>query len=63
MVVEKKIKDYINTQEQKVISFEEIEVESLLIKDILDESNYEKKINQSLSKKIKKIDTWILYFF
>jgi long-chain acyl-CoA synthetase len=46
----KKIKDYINTQEQKVISFEEIEVESLLIKDILDETNYEKKINQSLKR-------------
>ena len=46
----KKIKDYINTQEQKVISFEEIEVESLLIKDILDETNYEKEINQSLKR-------------
>jgi len=46
----KKIKDYINPQEQKIISFEEIEVESLLIKDILDETNYEKKINQSLKR-------------
>ena len=46
----KKIKDYINIQEQKVISFEEIEVESLLIKDILDETNYEKKINQNLKR-------------
>ena len=46
----KKIKDYINVQEQKVISFEEIETESLLIKDILDEINYEKQINQSLKR-------------
>jgi long-chain acyl-CoA synthetase len=46
----KKIKDYINTQEQKIISFEEIEAESLLIKDILDKTNYEKKINQSLKR-------------
>jgi long-chain acyl-CoA synthetase len=46
----KKIKDYINPQEQKVISFEEVEIESLLIKDILDETNYEKKINQSLKR-------------
>jgi long-chain acyl-CoA synthetase len=46
----KKIKDYINTQEQKVISFEEIEIESLLIKDILDRTNYEKKINQNLKR-------------
>ena len=46
----KKIKDYINTQEQQIISFEEIEVESLLIKDILDKTNYEKKINQSLKR-------------
>ena len=46
----KKIKDYINVQEQKVISFEEIDAESLLIKDILNETNYEKKINQSLKR-------------
>jgi len=46
----KKIKDYIINQEQKIISFEEIEEESLLIKDILDEANYEKKINQSLKR-------------
>jgi long-chain acyl-CoA synthetase len=45
-----KIKKYINTKEQKIISFEEIEAESLLIKDILDETNYEKKINQSLKR-------------
>ena len=46
----KKIKNYINIQEQKVISFEEIEVESLLIKEILNETNYEKKINKSLKR-------------
>ena len=46
----KKIKNYINIQEQKIISFEEIEVDSLLIKNILDESNYEKKINQNLKR-------------
>ncbi|MDB3857799.1 long-chain fatty acid--CoA ligase [Pelagibacteraceae bacterium] len=46
----KKIKDYINIQEQQIISFEEIEAESLLIKDILDKDNYEKKINQSLKR-------------
>ena len=46
----KKIKDYINVQEQKIISFEEIEAESLLIKDILDETNYEKKTNHILKR-------------
>jgi long-chain acyl-CoA synthetase len=46
----KKIKDYINTQTQKIISFEEIEGKSLLIKDILSENNYERKINQSLKR-------------
>ena len=46
----KKIKDYVNPQEQKVISFEEIEEESLLIKDILNETNYKKKINKNLKR-------------
>ena len=46
----KKIKNYINPQTQKIISFEEIETESLLIKDILDENNYEKKIHQNLKR-------------
>jgi len=46
----KKIKNYINIQEQKVISFEKIEAGSLRIKDILDESDYEKKINQNLKR-------------
>ena len=48
----KKIKDHINTREQKIISFEAIDAESLLIKDILDETNYEKMINQSLKRKM-----------
>ena len=46
----KKIKNYINTKIQKIISFEEIQAESLLIKDILNEKNYEKKINQNLKR-------------
>ena len=46
----KKIKNYINTQEQKVISFEEIQAESLLIEDILNENDYEKRINQNLKR-------------
>ena len=46
----KKIKNYINPQIQKIISFEVIETESLLIKDILDENNYEKKIHQNLKR-------------
>ena len=46
----KKIKDYIDPQIQKIISFEEIEEKSLLINDILNETNYEKKINQSLKR-------------
>jgi long-chain acyl-CoA synthetase len=46
----KKIEDYINIQEQKIISFEEIEAESFLIKDILDDANYEKNVNQSLKR-------------
>ena len=46
----KKIKDYINPQIQKIISFEEIEAKSLLIKNILDESDYEEKINKNLKR-------------
>ena len=46
----KKIKNYINPQVQEIISFEEIETESLLIKDILNEKNYEKKINKGLKR-------------
>jgi long-chain acyl-CoA synthetase len=46
----KKIKEYYNPQSQKIISFEKIEEESLLIKDILDETDYKKKINQDLKR-------------
>ena len=46
----KKIKNYINLQTQKIISFESVEAESLLVKDILNEKNYEKKINKSLKR-------------
>jgi long-chain acyl-CoA synthetase len=46
----KKIKKYIDLDKQKIISFEEIEVESLLIKNILNEENYEKEINKKLKR-------------
>ena len=46
----KKIKKYINLDKQKIISFEEIETESLLIQDILNEDNYEKEINENLKR-------------
>jgi long-chain acyl-CoA synthetase len=46
----KKIEKYINPQIQKIISFEAIKIESLLIKDILDEINFETKINKNLKR-------------
>jgi long-chain acyl-CoA synthetase len=46
----KKIKKYINLDKQKIISFEEIETESLVIQDILNEDNYEKEINENLKR-------------
>ena len=45
-----KIKNFVNLQEQKIISFEALEIKSLLIKDILNEKNYEKKINRNLKR-------------
>ena len=48
----KKIKNYINVKSQKIISFETIDAESLSIKNILEEKNYEKEINQSLKRNI-----------
>ena len=45
-----KIKKYINLDKQKIISFEEIDVESLLIANILSEVNYEKEINHKLKR-------------
>ena len=45
-----KIKKYINLNAQKIISFEKIEAESLLIQDILNEDNYKEIINDSLKR-------------
>ena len=45
-----KIKKYINLKLQKIISFEKIEVESLLIQDILNEKNFKKNINTNLKR-------------
>ena len=46
----KKIKKYLELNKQIIISFEEIETKSLLIKNILDETNYKKKINEKLKR-------------
>ncbi len=46
----KKIKDYINLDIQKIISFEKIEEESFLIKDILSENVYQKIVNKNLKR-------------
>jgi long-chain acyl-CoA synthetase len=46
----KKIKKYIHLKTQKIISFEKIEAESLLIKDILNEDNYKIEINKKLKR-------------
>jgi long-chain acyl-CoA synthetase len=46
----KKIKDYINLDQQKIISFEKIETRSHLIQNILEEENYQKEINNKLKR-------------
>jgi long-chain acyl-CoA synthetase len=46
----KKIKKHVNLNKQKIISFEAIEAKSLLIQDILNQDNYEKKINENLKR-------------
>ncbi len=46
----KKIKKHVNLNEQKIISFEEIETDSLLIKEIIEEENYKKEINNKLKR-------------
>ena len=46
----KKIEKYINLETQKIISFEKIEAESLLVQDILNEENYQKEINEKLKR-------------
>ena len=45
-----KIKKFINNDVKKIISFEEIDTDSLLIKDILNEENNEKIINKDLKR-------------
>jgi len=45
-----KIKKYINLDTQKIISFEKIEAESLLMQDILNEENHKKIINNNLKR-------------
>ena len=46
----KKIKNHINLNEQKIISFEEIDTDSLLIQNILNEENFKKEINNKLKR-------------
>ena len=46
----KKIKKHVNLSEQKLISFEEIDVYSLLIQNILEDKNYKKEINNKLKR-------------
>ena len=46
----RKIKDHVNLNEQKIISFDEIDVDSLLIRNILNEENYKKEINKKLKR-------------
>ncbi|MDC0511206.1 long-chain fatty acid--CoA ligase [Pelagibacteraceae bacterium] len=46
----KKIEKYINLETQKIISFEKIEAESLLIQNILNEEINEKEINEKLKR-------------
>jgi long-chain acyl-CoA synthetase len=46
----KKIKKYINLESQKIISFEKLEVKSLLIQDILNEINFEEVVNKNLKR-------------
>ena len=45
-----KIKNHINLNEQKIISFEQIEAKSFLIQNILKEENYKKEINNKLKR-------------
>jgi len=45
-----KIKNYINLDIQKIISFEKIETESLLIQNILNENYYKEIINDNLKR-------------
>ena len=46
----KKIKKHVNLNKQKLISFEELDADSLLIQNILNEENYKKEINNKLKR-------------
>ena len=46
----KKIKKYINSDIQKIISFEKLEIGSLLIEEILNENSYKEIINNNLKR-------------
>ncbi len=46
----KKIKKHVNLNEQKLISFDEIDADSLLIENIFEEENYKKEINNKLKR-------------
>ena len=46
----KKIKNHINLNDQKIISFEQIEAKSFLIQNILEETNYKKEINDKIKR-------------
>ena len=46
----RKIKKFINLDNQKIISFEKIEVESLLMQDILNENNHKEFFNTNLKR-------------
>ncbi len=46
----KKIKYFINPEVKKIISFEKIDTQSLLISDILNEKDFQKKINKNLKR-------------
>ena len=45
-----KIKNFVNPEVKKIISFDKIKTESLLISDILNEEKFEKKINKNLKR-------------
>ena len=46
----KKIKNFINPEVKKIISFEKIDTQSLLISDILNGKDFQKKINKNLKR-------------
>ena len=46
----KKIKNFINPEVKKIISFEKIDTQTLLISDILNSKDFQKKINKNLKR-------------